>query len=103
MHLSLNFITGPLSGKLVERKVNEYADLVMGLAAIFIPRIEVVVSNRDKQQCRRDITRVCRERLELMAREQNDNTQSDVTPRLAAGQQVGPRVFADPWRGSRRS
>lgn len=66
VHLSVGFVSGPFSDVLVRRRVNELADMVMGLAEIFIGHgqgIEVVVSNQDKQRCRRDILEACRERI----------------------------------------
>lgn len=64
VHLSVGFLSGPLSDKLVRRRVVEFADMVMGLAELFAPGVEVVVSNKDKQQCRKDIMAVCREKIE---------------------------------------
>jgi hypothetical protein len=64
IHLGVYF-KGALDSDIpVERRIDEYADIVVGIAMIIAPGIEVVVNNDDHQQCRKDIMHVCFEKVE---------------------------------------
>ncbi|PQE19441.1 hypothetical protein CJF30_00009878 [Rutstroemia sp. NJR-2017a BBW] len=64
IHLSVGFIGGPVNGILAKKIIEQYADIVLDLAMIIAPGIELVVTNKDDQQCRIDIMQVCYERVE---------------------------------------
>jgi hypothetical protein len=64
VHLHIGFSRGPLSGVLVQRRVDELADVIMGLVTMLAPEIRVIVSNVSSCKYKKDILSVCRRKAE---------------------------------------
>jgi hypothetical protein len=72
VHIYFIFVRGALGGSMSKGRVDEFADLIMGLVSIPpAPNSEVVLLNADRQQCRVDIMKVCHERLLELTQNRN--------------------------------
>jgi hypothetical protein len=63
-YLNVEFVRRPPGDILVKRRVDEYANVVIGLVMIIAPGIEVVVTNNDHEQVRKEIMPAYCEKVE---------------------------------------
>lgn len=63
VQIDLDFSWGPVLDLLSRRRRDEFVDTIMGLAALFAARSEVIFRCQDRQKPRIQIMRVCEERL----------------------------------------
>ncbi|APA10044.1 hypothetical protein sscle_05g048140 [Sclerotinia sclerotiorum 1980 UF-70] len=64
VHLGVGFVAEPLDGVLVKRRRDGFANIIFEFVISFASGIEVVVTNSDSWQCRKDIMQTFNEKVE---------------------------------------